>query len=176
MCPIWVFFPSKASESLKRKSILKLRNLITDRPSDSHPICPRRGTYLFPASDCIKFVLFLTLLEKKKKKTCLADARHTLVAAGSQKHFIYVWMAAGAQFCLAQAVCCGLWHLFASLLSPWHTLSPSLLGLCSVLRISVYVCIRTCLELGMYAVCFCLCVLWTAVKILFFFFLTMNIT
>ena len=100
----------------------------------------------------------------------MADARHTLVAAGSQKHFIYVWMAAGAQFCLAQAVCCGLWHLFASLLSPWHTLSPSLLGLCSVLHISVYVCIRTCLELGMYAVCFCLCVLWTAVKIHFFFF------
>lgn len=100
-----------------------LWNLITDRPSDSHPICPRRGTYLFPASDCIKFVLFLTLLGGKKK-TCLADSRYTLVAAGSQKHFIYVWMAVGAQFCLASTVCCGLWHLFASILSPWHTLLP----------------------------------------------------
>lgn len=125
VCPGWVF-------SLWRKEIYPeviLRNLISDWPSDSHPICPRHATYLFPASDCIKFVLFLTLLEK----TCLADARHTLVAAGSQKHFIYVWMAAGAQFCLAQTVCCGLWHLFASLLSPWHTLSQSLLGLRSIL-------------------------------------------
>lgn len=48
----------------------------------------------------------------------LADAWNTLVAACSQKHFIYVWMAAGAQFCLAHMACCGLWHLFASLLSP----------------------------------------------------------
>lgn len=111
-----------------------LWNLITDQPSDSHPICPRHATYLFPASDCIKFVLFLTLLEK----TCLADARHTLVAAGSQKHFIYVWMAVGAQFCLAQTVCCGLWHLFASILSPWHTLSLSPLGLCSILCVRMH--------------------------------------
>lgn len=139
-----------------------LWNLITDRPSDSHPICPRRGTYLFPESDCINFVLFLTLLEKK---TCLADARHTLVAAESQKHFIYVWMAAGAQFCLAQTVCCGLWHLLASLLSPRHTLSPTLLGLCGVLCVCVYVCICMCLELCMYVVCSCLYLLWTTVRI-----------
>lgn len=145
-----------------------LWNLITDWPSDSHPSTPRRGTYLFPASDCIKFVLFLTLLEK----TCLADARHTLVAAGSQKHFIYVWMAAGVQFCLAQTVCCGLWHLFASLLSPWHKLSPSLLGLCCILCTGVYVCICMCLELCMYAVCCCLHILCATVKI----FSTLNIT
>lgn len=137
-----------------------LWNLITDWPSDSHPSTPRRGTYLFPASDCIKFVLFLTLLEK----TCLADARHTLVAAGSQKHFIYVWMAAGVQFCLAQTVCCGLWHLFASLLSPWHKLSPSLLGLCCILCTGVYVCICMCLELCMYAVCCCLHILCATVN------------
>ena len=104
-----------------------------------------------------------------RKKTCLADARHTLVAAGSQKHFIYVWMAAGAQFCLAQTVCCGLWQPLASLLSPWHTLSLSLLGLCSVcvacacvcVCVCVYVCICMCLEPCMYAVSSCLHVLWT---------------
>lgn len=137
MCPIWVFLPPRLEKSEEEiYPEVMLRNLISDWPSDSHPICPRRGTYLFPASDCIKFVLFLTLLEK----TCLADARRTLVAAGSQKHFIYVWMAAGAQFCLAETVCCGLWHPFASLLSPWHPLSPSLLGLCSVLCMCVCVC------------------------------------
>lgn len=130
-----------------------LQNFISDWPSDSHPATPRRGTYLFPARDCIKFVLFLTLLGGGEKKTCLADARHTLVAAGSQKHFIYVWMAAGVQFCLAHTVCCGLWHLHASLLSPWHKLSPSLSQLCCILhaytRIYMYVCICMCLEVGM---------------------------
>lgn len=52
------------------------------------------------------------------EKNSLADARRTLVASRSQKHFIYVWMAAGVQFCLAPMAYCGLWHLSASLLSP----------------------------------------------------------
>lgn len=126
-----------------------LQNFISDWPSDSHPATPRRGTYLFPARDCIKFVLFLTLLGGgEKKKTCLADVRHTLVAAGSQKHFIYVWMAAGVQFCLAQTVCCGLWHLHASLLSPWHKLSPSLSQLCCILH--AYTCIYVCMHLHVF--------------------------
>lgn len=109
----------------------------------------------------------LTLLVGEK--TCLADARHTLVAAGSQKHFIYVWMAAGVQLCLAQTVCCGLWHPFASLQSPWHKLSPSLLLLRCIL------CVYTGYSISMYVnICCVLLVifLWTTVKI----FSTLHVT
>lgn len=61
----------------------------------------------------------------KGGKKRLADVRLTMAAARSQKHFIYVWMAAGVQFCLAHMAYCGLWHLFASLLSPHNELPPS---------------------------------------------------
>lgn len=88
----FVSYSLSGSESLRRKSILKLLwNLITDRPSDSHPVCPRRGTYLFPASDCIKFVLFLTLLGGEKNAWLmhgthwwLQGAKSTLFMFGRQ--------------------------------------------------------------------------------------------
>lgn len=92
------------------------------------PATPRRGAYLFPARDCIKFCPVFNFVSEeeregkgrrereKKKKHGLADARHTLVAAGSQKHFIYVLDGSGCSVLLGTGSL--LWSLAPPCIPP----------------------------------------------------------
>lgn len=138
-----------------------LWNLMTDRPSDSHPICPRRGAYLFPASDCIKFVLFLTLLEKKNELG--GCAAHT--GGCREPKALYLCLDGSGRSVLLGTQWAVVFGTSLHPSCPPDIHSPSLLGLCSALCICVYVCICMCLGLLVYAVCSCLRVLWTTVKI-----------
>lgn len=147
-----------------------LWNLITDWPSDSHSSTPRRGIYLFPESDCIKFILFLTLLKKKKKHAWLLHGTLWWLQGAKSTLFMFGW----------QRVFSSVWHtqcavVFGTSLHPScppDINSTSLLGLCCVLHVGVYVCICMRLELCTHAACSGLHILWTPAKI----FSILNIT
>lgn len=144
--------PSKAAEEIYPE--VMLRNLITDRPSDSHPIHPRRGTYLFPASDCIKFVLFLTLLEKNTLGECMA---HT--GGCREPKALYLCLDGSGRSVLLGTDSV-LWSLAPLCIPPvplTHTPHPCWAFVASC--VFVYICICMCLVLYMYTACSCLYIL-----------------